>query len=160
MAHGTHPGGLLHDNDLLIEMAHDNLLGPAGPGSRARTQFEDVAFLEPARGVEAQLTLDQDAARGNEGADLVPRLARQMRSQDGGQGGPCVVGGNSKGSKRIHETIVRSGDGRSSHCIPEVMTGMAVLLRPPQMKMSHSSPRKVDPAAMGPKRYPMAAGSR
>ncbi len=56
-------------------------------------QFDGFAFFQAACGIETQLTVDASAARLDEAAHLVPRLAGQPLAQQGGEGQAGLLGG-------------------------------------------------------------------
>ena len=78
MADGVDARRLFDDDDMLVQMADDQVFGeclgqPFGPAEH----FDGVARLEPPGGVEAQLAVDLHAPAVDNLLDLPPRLPRQ-----------------------------------------------------------------------------------
>ena len=66
--HAVDPGRLLDDDDVAVEVPHDEALGVGllGQRLRLREQFDEFALLEPAGLVGADVAVDADAARLDE----------------------------------------------------------------------------------------------
>ena len=119
MANGGHPRRLLDNDDVVVDVANNDLFGPALLRRRVGQQLDGVALLEPAGGVLTEVAEHADAAGGDEGANLVPRLTGQPRPQHGGESGAGLLGRDGEGGKRIHETVLapRCGERANNHSI-------------------------------------------
>ena len=75
MPHRRYAAWLLHDDDMLIEMADHDGLGLTRPRRGTRQQFDGIAFLEPTGGVKTEFAVDLGVTRLDELAHLFPGLA-------------------------------------------------------------------------------------
>ena len=109
MAYRADAGGLLDDDDMLIDIANRNLIDMNRRPLLGTVEYvHGVPRFQPPSVIEPNFAIDPDPASFDELAHLGPALARQPEPQTGGERLARVFGGDEEG------LILRDANGRSS----------------------------------------------